>query len=70
MKNELIIIFIILLLGFILFSFLGNQSKIENFSTNSSSSNNDNLLYNQVSSNNNFDNYNHYTGKGFASRGH
>jgi putative hemolysin len=68
MKNKVIIIFIILILGLILFSFLGNHTKVESFTNNieENFTNNDeeNSDYNSNQSykNNNYDNYNHYTG--------
>jgi hypothetical protein len=66
MKNKVIIIFIILILGLILFSFLGNHTKVENFTNNIKENytnyNEENSDYNSSSNNSNYDNYNHYTG--------
>jgi len=68
MKNKVIIIFIILILGLILFSFLGNHTKVENFTnikenyTNYNEENSSSNTSSNTSHNSNYDNYNHYTG--------
>ena len=76
MYKEIIFISIIVILGFILYSFLANQPMKENFTSNdnSSSSSSENLMSQIFPSNNNlasytgvinktnFDNYNHFTG--------
>ena len=67
MKGELLILFVILLLAFILCSFLGGKGCIEGFDsvTNDSSSNQNNNNYDNHGNynnhgNSNYDNYNHY----------
>ena len=74
MYKELIIIFIILILGLILYSFLANHRNIEKFTLNNDNHNDDDNLVRHILSNNdlssqtgvyksnNFDNYNHFTG--------
>ena len=64
MKGELLILFIILLLAFILCSFLGGKECIEGFNsvTNDSNNNlsNDSSNQSNYDTQSNYDNYNHY----------
>lgn len=74
MYKEIIFISIIVILGFILYSFLANQPTKENFTSNDNSSSSENLMsqifptnnnlasYTGVINKTNFDNYNHFTG--------
>lgn len=77
MKGELLILFVILLLGLILCSFLGGKGCLEGMENNSSdstnntsgststSTSNSNSSNNSNSSGINYDNYNHYNGTSY-----
>ena len=65
MNTEALFLFLILLLGLVLCSFLGGNCKYEGFSGSSQNNENYNKKYNNgasTSSNVNYDNYNHYDG--------
>ena len=83
MNTEALFLFLILLLGLVLCSFLGGNCGQEGFSGNFSGTinltGNDTQTTSSQSSSgsgasttspNSYDNYNHYTGTGFPSKGH